>query len=140
MSCAAIVYDIDGTLTTGDPRAVARLHAYGQTLGADAYINTARSAKYCDDPSETMGLVKAENTHCLVHSDVPTSKVRNMYTIQRTAGVRDPSCVILIDDLQENVQAARNAGFGQELVHPDAGIRSDTVDRVSRSLQRCCLK
>lgn len=135
MPRAALALDIDGTLTTGAPRAVGRLTDYAEANGIPVHINTARPAAYCADPDPwTLDIAARDRHHCLVHPDPVASKVANMRAIQGDAA---PECALLVDDRPENVAGVRAHGFGGIGVDASTGITEATVDRAIAHFERC---
>lgn len=138
MTRATLALDIDGTLDPADALQVNRLQRIAKKMHVDTYINTARSQLYCDDPTTlTTRLASKEKHHCLVDPDPPTSKVINMHRIQKMSGTDDPTCVMLIDDRPENIEAVHKAGFTAIPVDASTGIQSETVDAAIDVMRRC---
>uniref|UniRef100_A0A6C0F651 FCP1 homology domain-containing protein n=1 Tax=viral metagenome TaxID=1070528 RepID=A0A6C0F651_9ZZZZ len=125
-----LVLDIDGTITTANNYELERLITYAKTNGIKIYINTARSQKYCNNPSNlTTNIAKFEDHLCLVHEDHPISKLKNMDTIHSMTNVAKSS-IILIDDRPENITKIRNNGYKGILVNEKTGIQKNTVDKA----------
>lgn len=135
----ALALDIDGTLTTANPRAVSRLMVEADRRGVATHINTARPAWYCAEPDPiSLRVSPLQNHHCLVHPDPPTSKVINMNRIQEMSGA-SKQCTILIDDRPENVDAVIAQGYGGILVDERTGITEKVAD-VAIQMMDSCLK
>lgn len=134
----ALVLDIDGTITTSNPRAVVdSLAQTARRLNATVHINTARSQAYCDNPASlTTSLADRSDHYCLTHMDVPTSKVMNMKKIQEKTGL-PPRCVILVDDRPENIFGAQLHDFTGVHVDGDSGITEFKAMEVEYYLKKC---
>lgn len=139
MAPSALALDIDGTLDTADAREVTRLRAAAKKYGADVQINTARPLAYCARPDRVSTDIVGAKTkhHCLIDPYPPTSKVKNMEKIQKSAKVRQKKCVVLIDDRPENVSAVRRAQFSAIKVDERTGIRKSTVDKAIDQMRQC---
>ena len=121
MSCAALAFDVDVTITHADQGIVQSLIAEAKEHGADISVNTARSQRWCqnlESTGETLAHgIDPEKHHCLLpNMYVPDSKVRNMDLIAADAGVADTSCVALLDDIvldiqRDSVQRERACGI-----------------------------
>lgn len=136
---AALALDIDDTLTTADPAAVADLSAYAESRDVPVYINTARVQAYCDRPDDdTLGVVGEASRHfCRPPGGHPVyHKVANMERIAHRAGV-SRECAVLVDDRPENVRAVELAGFRGVLVDGRVGITHEVADEVKAILDRC---
>ena len=140
MSCAAVMFDIDGTLLPmHDPKALGLILNSAADLNASVWINTARSEAYCENPFQTQ-FVEKEKHRCMsdFEDSVTQSKLDNMHN----TGV-DPKrneCVILIDDLKSNVDRVTKSKFGFTAfeVDPKFGIDMDTANSVRKVLSKCC--
>ena len=138
MAPAALALDIDGTIDTADKQQLSRLNNAARRLGVPRYINTARSNAYCHAPDRlTTKLCPRSKHHCLVSNDVPYSKLVNMRKIQKHARVRDPACVMLIDDRPENIQKINSNGYTGIRVQDTTGIRRETVDEAIETMRLC---
>lgn len=140
----AIAFDIDGTLLPSDEVQVERLRRYAVDAGVDMHVNTARHRSYCDFPSNSIQIANMIGTtpsqhHCFVEAapTIEASKVINMQHIQAQCGILHPECVVLIDDVAENVDAARSHGFSAVQVDASVGIQQATVNEVIRILEHC---
>lgn len=138
---AALVLDIDGTIDTADAAELERIVNYTDKHGVNRYVNTARSQGYCRNPdpltTSIVGPKSHKKHHCLVDSDPPTSKVKNMHKINKREGIEDSRCLILIDDRPENIKAVEQAGFTGIRVDARRGIRKETVDEAIRRMRSC---
>ena len=140
MACAAIAYDIDGTLTTANPEAVRALNTYAAALGVPTFINTARTPGYCARPNEAESLFAAPARHHLCrprNAPVVDTKVTNMDIIARRTGA-PKACVVLLDDRPENTHAAHRAGYTAVHVPAACGVRLPATRFVAKHIAKCC--
>ena len=109
------VFDIDHTLTCGDPRP---LIAECKRAGYAFAINTARPKPHIYPVSlQKIGI--PVNTPILYNPDsysqssteIAEQKATHMHTIQQAFGVKRPENVVLMDDNDENVDVVRSYGF-----------------------------
>ena len=136
MACAAVVFDIDGTLLPyHNKTALESIVSTAEFAGADVWINTARPQRYCNNPWRTPFVPKEKHRCMLQNCSVPESKLQNM----KHTGVKDNRCVILVDDIENNIQAVRDGGFMNSFkVDPDMGVQMDTSAAVNNVILSCC--
>lgn len=110
------VFDIDDTLTCGDPAAVVRMcKENGCVLG----LNTARNMPYAlDVPLKEQGFPpNVLNSEDFVYNPDPTlanvvsTKVEGLRGFQQKWKIGSPSRVLFFDDSSRNIEGANAAGF-----------------------------
>ena len=133
----AIGLDIDKTLTTGNPSAIHRLRRFSEDNSVPLYVNTARSAIYCDqllhtEHDVTTHIVKKENHYCRpLYGDAVEFKRRNMQSMCEREGLNKNRC-ILVDDKAENIDGVVGCGYVGFKVDPKTGITDKVVDDIIR--------
>jgi len=141
MSCAALALDVDVTITHADQQIVQSLIKDARKFGADIFVNTARSQRWCANlemTGETLAHgIEPEKHHCLLpNMHVPSSKLENMRRIAHNAGVDDASCAALLDDMDYNVAAVEHGGFIG--IYTPEGIAKEHAERAMTMVKRCC--
>ena len=110
------VFDIDDTLTCGDPAAVVRMcKENGCVLG----LNTARNMPYAlDIPLKEQGFPpNVLNSEDFVYNADPTfdnvvsTKVKGLHDFQQKWKIDSPSRILFFDDSLSNIEGANAAGF-----------------------------
>ena len=110
------VFDIDDTLTCGDPAAVVRMcKENGCVLG----LNTARNMPYAlDVPLKEQGFPSnVLNSEDFVYNPDPTfdnvvsTKVKGLRDFQQKWGIDSPFKILFFDDSLANIEGANAAGF-----------------------------
>lgn len=109
------VFDIDDTLTCGDPRPLVEAC---KRLGYSFAINTARPVadvkpvrfKDIGMPHDTP-IWYNPDSYSQSAQQIAQHKASNMRHIQRAFGVDSPAQVVLIDDNADNIQAVQSQGF-----------------------------
>ena len=110
------VFDIDDTLTCGDPTNVVRMcKENGCALG----LNTARNMPYAlDVPLKEQGFpLNVLNSEDFVYNPDPTfdnvvlTKVEGLREFQRKWEIDSPSKILFFDDSLANIKGANAAGF-----------------------------
>lgn len=143
---ALLALDIDGTLTPTTPETQKTISSLGRMCGpASLHINTARPRAYCERPSAlTLQFDPANERHRCWNSArndysvaaMTDSKVRNMHEIHATRPAIDRQCVLLVDDIEANVNAARAAGYAA--FHTPEGIKAETLGDIRTYLDAHC--
>lgn len=110
------VFDIDKTLTCGDPRNVVQMcKDYGCVFG----LNTARNMPYAGDvPLKEQGFPpNVLNGEDFVYNPKPTyanvvpTKVAGLQHFQHKWKIDSPSKILFFDDSMSNIEGANAAGF-----------------------------
>lgn len=110
------VFDIDDTLTCGDPAAVVRMcKENGCVLG----LNTARNMPYAFDvPLKEQGFPSnVLDSEDFVYNPDPTfdnvvsTKVKGLRDFQQKWGIDSPFKILFFDDSLANIEGANAAGF-----------------------------
>ena len=138
-------FDLDHTLTCGDPRPlVAECKAKGCRLA----INTARPTKYADDiPLSEYGFVKPDyddrdfyyNTRSYLQTPQEVAEVKSGYLelLRNKYSVRNKSCIVLFDDSQWNLEAAKSHGFATIAASQGGHCGLQGTEPLRDILRRC---
>lgn len=115
------VFDLDHTLTCGNAQLAIRRC---QEQGFDLAVNTARPQPWLDRQLQGLGLPSPgspgfiHNPHSYQQTAEQRARFKGqaMHRLARHFGTRQ---LVLFDDLPENVEAARRAGYHGQLVGRD---------------------
>ena len=142
---SAVALDIDGTIDVAQSDVLGLVQS-ARALGAHVAINTARPQLYCDSPDPlTLRLAAREHHYCghahilfnALFADVPAKKVENMGSIAGRVGVQRRSCVVLVDDRPENIEAVERAGYTGILVNERTGITRAVAHGILDRVRAC---
>ena len=132
MPVGVCAFDLDDTLTCGDPlRAAATCLDHGYEIA----INTARPVPWLDDELKALNVLPLPGSPAFVHNpssyrqtlhEVAETKARAMDHIAAHFGT---SNVVLFDDRPENVDAVRRRGYRAQLVsaHGTCGVSEEDL-------------
>ena len=148
---ATIVWDIDGTLLpyasdVSESHEAALHRARELSRQHPTYVNTARHDAFCKsmtsltDLNPSYDFVERDRFYCGSDpSRVAQHKVQNMDAIHRDSGTTK-QCTILVDDNEENVVAAREAGYNLSILVQNAreGIVLSTMNQLMDSINEHC--
>lgn len=136
------VFDIDGTLTCGDP---SRVVAWCKTKGCAIGVNTARPAPHTSDvPLREYGFPPNVLNHDDVYynphrTEIAAWKVKGLREFQAKWKISSPEKVLFFDDNVANVDAAASAGFSTVVCSAGVGgcgIGAQQETKAARLLEK----
>lgn len=137
---AALILDIDVTLTKGNQKVIKSMVSRARDLGAEVYVNTARLRHnpfhQCVSNLTRHDLHIPINRHyCRSQMNGPHSKLKNMDDISEQNMHIRPKCMVLVDDRLDNCKKVEEGGYSSVLT-PE-GIQEVHADKILKSLSYC---
>jgi hypothetical protein len=141
---AALILDIDVTLTDGDQEVIQNMVSEAKNMGAELYVNTSRVIHNPFDPCisniTTKTLNIPENRHyCRNQFLSPPSKLKNMNEILSDLNSQNlhisRKCMILVDDREDNCESVKMGGYST--IQTPYGIQQKHADEILEKIKYC---